>query len=708
MRLPIAALLFALQLGPADAFLDPGARELVARARERRESVDRSLRAYRTLAKEHISVGVRALGRERVLYRRELAARVDWRRDGAVRVEYVGAREATPTGRVEVPEDLISEAPHFVFEPGSRMLLVGLNDSTFTRHPLARGSEADYRFRSGDTTTIRLPGGTVRLLELRVLPRRADPHLIDGSLWLDAATGSLVRAVYRPAAPWEAGLDVERNDRSVQVEADDEGKRGTAAVVVLPRLRAEARYVTVEYGLHEMRWWMPRAVAIEGVAEFGPVSAPFRLERSYTEYEVEASPEGVPPAEWAAADSSVVRDSAHSEPLLCDAGRCRRFEVRAAVDTARLLASPELPPSLFGDGGVALNPREADAIVRELERLVPTGWALGGLMPRWSVGPQLPRYNPVEGFSAGVRAEIETGPLSAAAAVRLGSAALLPVAEIGVARQGLGTQRRIAAYRRLDLMNPDSRALGPGNSVSALLWGRDDGEYFRTLGVELSGAPGRTLPQRYAWRVFAERQTAVENRTDFSLPHLWNDGDDGFRPNLAAERADQVGTSLTLRTARGLDPLGWRWGAEGFVEASVGTFRFARPSLALNATAPLPGPWVGAVEVAAGTSVGTVPTQSLWFLGGPGSVRGYAGATERGDAFWRGRLEVATAMPLGRVGVFGDAGWAGEREAVSLSPELFSAGVGLSLLDGLLRLDLARALLDPEGWRADLYLDAAL
>lgn len=704
MRLPIAALLFALQLGPADAFLDPGARELVARARERRESVDLSLRAYRTLAKEHISVGVRALGRERVLYRRELAARVDWRRDGAVRVEYVGAREATPTGKVEVPEELTTEKPHFVFEPGSRTLLVGLNDSTFTRHPLARGSEADYRFRSGDTTTIRLPGGTVRLLELRVLPRRADPHLIDGSLWLDAATGSLVRAVYRPAAPWVAGVDIEKKDRSVQVEVDDEGKRGASAAV-LPRLRAEARYITVEYGLHDMRWWMPRAVAIEGVAEFGPISAPFRLERSYTEYEVEGSPDGVPPAEWAAADSSFARDSTRSGQLICNAGRCRRFEARVVADTARLLASPELPPSLFGDGGVALNPREADAIVRELERLVPTGWALGE--PRVEWGPQLPRYNPVEGLSAGVRAEVEVERISADAAVRLGSADLVPVAEIGVTRRGLGTQRRVAAYRRLDLMNPDSRALSPGNSVSALLWGRDDGEYFRTLGVELSGAPARTLPQRYAWRVFAERQTAVENGTDWSASDLWNDGR-SFVPNLAAERADQVGASLTLRTARGLDPLGWRWGAEGFVEASVGTFRFARPSLALNGTAPLPGPWVGAAEIAAGTSVGTVPTQSLWFLGGPGSVRGYGGAAARGESFWRGRLEVATAMPLGRVAVFGDAGWAGERKAVSLSPELLSAGVGFSLLDGLLRLDLARALLDPEGWRADLYLDAAL
>ena len=41
-------------------------------------------------------------------------------------------------------------------------------------------------------------------------------------------------------------------------------------------------------------------------------------------------------------------------------------------------------------------------------------------------------------------------------------------------------------------------------------------------------------------------------------------------------------------------------------------------------------------------------------------------------------------------------------------PLLLSAGVGASFLDGLVRLDLARALRTPTGWRVDLYLDAAL
>jgi hypothetical protein len=69
---------------------------------------------------------------------------------------------------------------------------------------------------------------------------------------------------------------------------------------------------------------------------------------------------------------------------------------------------------------------------------------------------------------------------------------------------------------------------------------------------------------------------------------------------------------------------------------------------------------------------------------------------------------VAGAAPGARIVLFSDAGWAGDRDDVQLDPLLLSAGVGVSFLDGLVRLDLARALREPKGWRLDLHLDAAL
>jgi hypothetical protein len=58
--------------------------------------------------------------------------------------------------------------------------------------------------------------------------------------------------------------------------------------------------------------------------------------------------------------------------------------------------------------------------------------------------------------------------------------------------------------------------------------------------------------------------------------------------------------------------------------------------------------------------------------------------------------------------LFSDLGWAGERESFPGRAPLAAAGVGASLLDGLIRLDLARALRTPTGWRFSVATDLAL
>jgi hypothetical protein len=693
----------------ASAYADAGTRDLVQRARERRDAVDRSIGGYRTLAKARMSIGVRAVGRDRLLYRQETAARIDWRRDGPIRVDMLGAREVSPTGKVEVPGGLANSLPAYVFEPSARHLLIGVNDSSFTQHPLARGSETDYRFRSGDTVAVRLASGAeVRVIELRVIPRRRDPKLVDGSLWLDARTHAVTRALYRPAAPFEAGVSSQKSDsgRSINIGVGAGGKRRGAVATMLPRARLEVRYITVEYGLHQQQWWMPRMMSLEGLAEFGSLAAPLRLELTYSDYTVNAA--ATEASEMAAADSSGTC-SKGSKKCTCADGRCRRYEVHVPVDTAELLASSHLPPSIFADGATALNTREADELIEELKRIAPSPSVLALGRPDLIVeaGPSVSRFNRVEGLAPGARATLDFQAFSADATVYLGTSNWRPSAEIGVARATAAAEHRVAGYYRLSAVDPGSRALGIGNSVSALLWGRDDGEYFRAAGVELTGTPSRTERQWYGWRVFAEHQTVAPREANWSLRHLV-DGDYEFRPNIQADRADQVGAALALRTARGLDPRGFRWGTGLELEGAAGTFRYLRPSLMASSSLPLPGPLVGAVELAAGTSLGDVPTQSLWYLGGPATLRGYGANTASGDAFWRGRAEIANAFPAVRAAVFSDAGWAGSRSTFTLERPLWSIGIGASALDGLIRFDIARALVAPTGWRADLYFNAAL
>jgi hypothetical protein len=81
-----------------------------------------------------------------------------------------------------------------------------------------------------------------------------------------------------------------------------------------------------------------------------------------------------------------------------------------------------------------------------------------------------------------------------------------------------------------------------------------------------------------------------------------------------------------------------------------------------------------------------------------------------GPGFWRARAEAATPLPAFRLAFFADAGWAGAAtsDAFRASRPLLSAGAGISALDGILRLDVARALRAPTGWRLHLYMDALL
>jgi hypothetical protein len=721
MRLALAATLLALHAASLlaqrpDAYLDGAARETVRLARERREGEEGRIRRYQALAKSRVSLGLRAVGRERLFYRCDSAARIDWRRGEPARMELLGGREVIPiiSTKVEVGDDC-AVSP---FDPTEDRLsfmaggIMGGGDSVFIRHPLAPGSEAYYRFRSGDNTVVTLPGmAPLRLVELEVIPRRRDPHLVSGSLWLEGGSHAVVRATLRLAAPFDLEEHGDEDD------IDDVPR-------VLRPIRADLRFLTIEYGLWEQRWWLPRLVALEGEVEFGRLArAPLRVEQLYSGYEVEgdisavapvAGPGEIPaprqcrsPKEFRLQDRPDTTRFRVSTGCSCHMNRCRERVVLIPRDTTALLKNPHLPPSIFADGEALITEAEMRELIRVVKGSAPAPWQLVRPEVRW--GPQdleLLRYNRVEGLSVGVRAEADLGRLTTDGTVRLGLADLAPNAEVGVGRTLPTARQRLALYRRLDTVVFSGRALGPGNSLSALLLGRDDADYFRTLGVEVVRTPA-TGPEGLSWRLFAERQSTARKHTDLSLRGLV--GDATFPENVRADEADQVGARIGWRMARGLNPAGWRRSADLSLEGSAGTFRFARPALTLFGAAPLPGALVGSLEVAGGTSFGEVPVQSLWYLGGPTTVRGYgAGSRVAGEAFWRGRGEVGTALPGARVILFSDAGWAGAREELNLDPLLLSAGVGVSFLDGLVRMDLARALRAPTGWRLEMYLDAAL
>jgi hypothetical protein len=707
----------------ASAYADPGTRALVAGARERRARVERTIDAYSVTARERVHAAVEALSRNRTLFGRETAVRIDWVRNGQSSARVLGAREASPatSSGSSLPDDLLGEAADPAFDPDRLQLSLfsfsaqvqrteNRNDSTKMRtdttdidmtplDPLGQGSEAHYRYRSGDTTIVRMQDGQqLKMIQLEVIPRRREFRLLRGTLWIDAATGGVVRSVMTTARPFDLRRDVEDIP---------------AVVTAAGPVRFAIRYVTVEYAMWRGRFWLPRLVAMDGEMSMGLLAGiPVRFERSYADYEVTASPvpETAPIAAATKPDTAASRmchDEAKATPGLscqCSNGSCRLWRVEVPTDTAALLASVDLPPPLAQGSGRLITGEEVESLARVLTP------HLGDLAPEMNVdllSVRNMRFNRVEGLSLATTADVAYGPYRADGTVRLGLADLEPGVELGVARQTMFWRTRLAGYRRLAPFDRESRALGFGASVAALVLGRDEADYYRATGAELTGEPLRAAGWAYTWRLFGEHQHAVGKNTDFSLARAW-EGSDVFRANRGADDADQAGAGLTLRRAFGTDRSPAQLLTGAGVEGQAGTFRFGRASAFARVTAPFPGRLAFALEGAAGTTTGEVPVQGRWYVGGTQTARGYEGALLGGTAFWRARAELATSTPAARLVVFGDAAWAGSRDAWSTDPRLLSAGVGASFLDGLIRLDLSRALRSPVGWRLDLYLDAAL
>ncbi|MFO7894543.1 MAG: hypothetical protein R6U63_12480 [Longimicrobiales bacterium] len=678
----------------ATAYESEAARELVRLARGHRGVIDASVFHYTATSHQRVSVGIRALRRERILYRRETATTVEWWRDRPSRVRVEGAREAVPVAvpGLHVPEGLEEWARSFMPKPGDDRLFAATTEGGFSWHPLVEGGEALYRYAVGDTTVIRLPDGEeVRLVELRAIPRARDVRVVTGSFWIELENHAIVQALFRPAREFDLERDLARFD------PDDAGDLDDVPAVFKPII-FEIDYVTVDYGLWEMRWWMPRHMGFHGSLRMGAATFPVSLEIRYSDYTVEADRYGLPelpPVIRELAGDSTVRPRPYEHGVIVE-----------VADSAELMDSPLLLESFYSPAQALISAGELRDLTDRLGLLPPAPWEAGRprFTPPWVPGRGLLRYNRVEGLSAGARVDWDLGRLRLGLTGRLGAADLEPNAELGVVIPTLRRSWRVAGYRRLAVADPSLRPLGLGNSLTGLLFGRDDGSYFRAAGAEVRVSPAAGTG--YTARLYAERQRGATVHTDFSLPHLF-DATRVFRPNVAADPADQLGLAVTVGGERGLNPAGFRWGGWLDVTAETGTYTFVRPGLTLRASGPVLGLLVG-MELAGGTTLadGDASTQAAWLLGGTGTLRGFHGGALAGPDYGRARAELANVFPAVRLALFADAGWAGTADAFVEEDIALSAGIGASLLDGLLRVDLARRIQPTVGTRLELYIDA--
>ncbi len=756
------------------AFRDDGARELLLRARVARLQQDSSLQSYDARTRQRISVGLgfRAIGRDRMLMRSEVASRVRWSRPGGAVVDVTGQRSAAPAfggnNDGEVDLDMTAPIPYY---PGREALWIGGSgvaraevDDRELVHPIAMGSEAYYRYASGDSLIFTLPDGVrITLRELRVEPRRPEWRLSVGSFWFDASSGQLVRAVYRFSAPMDIWAVAKEESRRAKEDPsrgggmtdlrdleDDDDVPGWVRGMMSP-LKANLEAVTIEYGLFGGRFWLPRTQYAIANAQAGFIRVPVRIEESFT-YASVNGPEvlpvvGPPPmslrdslfpgdtGSWrnlpaaerrernrAIARAAAVRaeertrrkerECAESGSWTRDYERhegALRMAVRVPCDSAVLANSPDLPGSIFSPGEDLFGAAERDELLKALDFSLQPGWAPQPLA--WQYGLGQTRYNRVEGFSTGIATSAELGQGYAFdGSARIGTGDWWPNAELGIARSNGRTTWRLSGFRRLSVANDWGSPLSFGSGLGALLFGRDDGFYYRSTGAELV----RSTPDGgFTVRYFAERQGAAEVNTSFSVARSLGSGT-GFAENIVATKGNTAGMSVRDVRSAGLDPQGWRAFSDLRLEA--GWFDpvdsptegdlYSRAALDLTVSRGLGQRAAASLTVGAGIA-DKVPVQRQFLLGGTETVRGQRPGTQSGDSYWMGRLELGRGIAAARGIVFGDVGWAGPRSAWSHPGRPMSgAGVGVSFMDGLIRADLARGIHPTKRFRFDLYVEA--
>lgn len=697
------------------AFLDATARSLIEAARTRRVNIDRSLVSYTALITERFAAGIRAFRRDRNLFHYEAAKRAWWHRDDDAVVMQLAARMEHPGG-VEIEQ---SEDDTGLYEPDQDPIFFGFMDEDdedfFLEHPLWDGAEEHYQYQTGDTLRLSLPDGrTLLAIEVEILPRLRDIRLVAGSLWIEPESGGLVRAAYRLSRK----IDIQRDLTILAQEEDEEeleaARDGMGYVPGIFRpLEMELKMVVVEYGLWNFKYWLPRAIRADGEARAGVFRIPgsfeitYQIEDAWGEDELEERRAAGDPME---SDEVLDAWDATGDFRFHRQKRGSRRPVLTLIpwEEEELAESPHLPPPIWDDFGPGISEEDVEDMFGEITDLPEAPLGVAPVRFTWGYqGSDLLRYNRIEGLSVGARVEKEFRYFSGDLTARIGTADRTPDLSLGVVRDRPHRRLALRGYYGLRSVDERQTALGAGSSATALLFGRDDGEYYRAAGASVDWLPGSTDRRWYRVGIYGEYQEAVERNTDKAFPSLW-DGVD-FRPNIGADEATQFGALVRVSPWWGPDRTRVQGGLDGLFQGEAGDFRFFRASLTASLLLPITETTQAAIEVAGGNGWGDLPVQRQWFLGGASTLRGYSGSTLTGTAYTRGRVELSRGLQAMGFTVFGDWGWAGsEWDELRFDRGRYSAGMGVSIMDGLIRLDVSRALKTPTGWRLDLYLGSLL
>jgi hypothetical protein len=680
----------------------PAVQHLVERAMARRRAADSAVSDYRARIHYRLAVG---LGRRRwarvpTSAVEEQVADVQWQRPNDLRVDVIGRRARS---RSEIRLSSVWDRPWFVPRSVDDSVRIFSDEfpATGALHPLAPEAPAWYRYGlAGDLSVTPGQGGTLRLLQVEVTPRRTGLALVAGEMWIDSASAEVVRFAFRYVGTglWVRPEGSERSDSS------------SARLINRIANQIVSIDADLEYGLQDGRFWMPYRQVVSGRVRIPLVSdvvIPFRAVTTFDDFEINT---GRPitfelPLSPDRPDSVEARRAARRDSLRADRRSDGDTDSLRAWDYADRWAGGRYElhrPSNDSLGrfrewtdSLTLEAAPADmararGVEAELARLAErlpdsvTGQRAHGI--GYERLTDAMRYDRVQGLSLGLGYRVRVPGLAFTglyASARYGFSDERVTGRASLVRDAPEGRLTVSGTRDVVNVDPFAPSPGFGNTLNALFVSHDDGDYALVHGgsamYEMSLATGLELAvgARY------ERQSSVARAAQSEVNDFLG-GAGLFPPNPSVNEGRFGGGFVRIVGVEGV-----QWRATADVLGGGGTTTGRVYGEVRHGIGGRRG-----ATIRLKTGIATRPTlrQSAFRLGGIGTVRGHEYGERRGQAFWATQVDVAPLSGRLRPVVFLDAGQAGGAGSLFSGRVLVGAGAGVSLFGGLVRFDVSRSL----------------
>ncbi|MEP6990963.1 MAG: hypothetical protein ABJA80_08550 [bacterium] len=689
---------------PADSnYTSAALRALVARASVENHAPPPGFRGYRARVETELSFILRdTLGRESAAQIEQLASTASWTRGGEYDVHVVGYR-SQGSG---VPYSALSFV-HGWTEPslyGDRLRLgvqAGdttsakdrkMGDTIFVVHPFAEDRDRYYRFSGGDTVgVLRTAQRTITIVQVHATPHLPDSTRLaafDGDIQLDLARGQIVRM------------------------------RGQFVVLGTPASRpllsrvpgivgvAYTEFVNAEVN---GRYWLPASQRTEfqsQVALLGRSRAVMRIVSEFTHY--------------------VVDDTSAAAATTGDGNRTARVTTWAPSDSV----------SHFGDWRTGIGVATTSVSASDFDDIGPDRWrSTGGVLVDFTPTrtSNLIGYDRVGGLFTGIEGTVRLRDL-------------FPGLGVGARVGWAWTERTVRGGANVSLQRGD---WSYGLVAERVLASTND--FVRPFGAERGGLGAfissldefdyidRRRALASATHVFGSFSDAYvtialgggRDRSEVARLTHGLRASPSFLPNRGADDGSYALATLDAElhpkvSGDFVDP---GIGARLHLEAGHGALDWHRAELSLSARQYV-GPFAFSAHADGGIVVGSdIPPQTLFELGGTGTLPGYAYKQFSGDraALFRGfasytlpvwatptrvwrNFYVPGLAPGFATGLSG--GWTQISSAASRASVLAlgvpttasgriraTAGGGMTLFGGNVHLGIARAVDEPASWK---------